>query len=207
MLGAADQDVGLNPDFTQFGHALLTRLCFQFCGSLQVGEQCAVEEEDVAVADFKCELSHRFEERQALDIPDCATEFGDQHIHIVFAALVNPLFDFVGYVGDDLDRGSEIVTAPLFLNDPLVNLPGGQIIEAAEFARGETLVVPEVEVGLGPVVEDIHLSVLEWDSSCPGQRLGRDRTFAGGPSARAARGVRRSLPRSGPFPGRRRRLP
>ncbi len=162
LLGAADENIGLNPDFPEFGNALLARLGLQLCGGLQVGEQCAVEEEDVAVADFERELSHRLQKGQALDIPDRATEFGDQHIHIVFAALVNPFFDFVGHVGDDLDGGSEIVAAPFFLNDPLVNLSGGQVVEAAEFARGETLVVPEVEVGLGPVVQDIHLSVLEW---------------------------------------------
>ena len=62
---------------------------------------------------------------------------------------------------DYLHGLAEVVAPPLLLEDVLVYLPGGQIVEFAELAVGEALIVAEVEVGFSAVVEHIHLAVLE----------------------------------------------
>jgi hypothetical protein len=41
----------------------------------------------------------------------------------------------------------------------LVNLTGGEVVELGEVGVGETLVVTEVEVGFGTVIEYIHFTV------------------------------------------------
>ncbi len=49
---------------------------------------------------------------------------------------------------------------PLLLDDGLVDLAGGEVAVAAERGVGEALVVAQVEVGFGAVVEDVDLAVL-----------------------------------------------
>src|SRR2546427_4077116 len=68
--------------------------------------------------------------------------------------------DLVGDVRDHLDGPAEVITAPLLLDDGEVDLPRRHVVVTRHTARGEPLVVPEVEVGLTAVVGDEHLAVL-----------------------------------------------
>ena len=61
---------------------------------------------------------------------------------------------------DDLDRLAQVVAVPLLLDDRQVDLAGGVVAVAGERGVGEALVVAQVEVGLGAVVEDVDLAVL-----------------------------------------------
>ena len=54
-----------------------------------------------------------------------------------------------------------MAAAPLFRDDRRVDLPGGDIRCLAQIDVEESLVVPDVEVGLGPVVGHEDLTVLE----------------------------------------------
>ncbi len=64
-------------------------------------------------------------------------------------------------MGDDLDGFAEVVAAALLGDDLLVDAAGGEVVVAGELGVGEALVVAEVEVGLGAVVGDEDLAVLE----------------------------------------------
>ena len=77
------------------------------------------------------------------------------------AEAADPGLDLVCDVGDDLHRCPEEVAAPLLLNDGQVHRAGGDVRVAAQVLAGEALVVPEIEVGLSPIVGDEHLAVLE----------------------------------------------
>src|SRR5690606_18336700 len=79
----------------------------------------------------------------------------------VAAHAVDPLFDLVRDVGDDLDGVAEVVAPPLLLDDGEVHGAGGDVGVALQVLAGESLVVAEVEIGLAPVVGDEHLPVLE----------------------------------------------
>ena len=105
-------------------------------------------------------LAHRLEERQPLDVPRRAADLGDQHVDAV-AGLADPRLDFVGDVRDHLHRLAEIVAAALLLDHRLVDLARGQVVQPRQPARGEPLVVPEIQVGLRAVVEHVDLAVLE----------------------------------------------
>ena len=74
--------------------------------------------------------------------------------------LVDTGLNLVGHMRNDLHRFSEVVTATLASQDRFVNLSTGQIIPAVKDAGSEALIVTEIEVGLGPVVEDIDLAML-----------------------------------------------
>ena len=63
--------------------------------------------------------------------------------------------------GNDLDGLAQVVAAPLFQNDLLVDAAGGEVVVARQRRMGEALVVAQVEVGLGAVVGDKDFAVLE----------------------------------------------
>jgi hypothetical protein len=63
-------------------------------------------------------------------------------------------------VGNDLDRGAEIISAPFARDHLRINLAGRDVVALAAGDPCVALVVAEVEIGLGPVVGDVDLAVL-----------------------------------------------
>jgi hypothetical protein len=76
-------------------------------------------------------------------------------------AALDEFLDLVGDVRDHLHRLAEVVAAALLLEHALVDLAGGEVVAALHPRGDEALVVAEVEVGLGAVVGDEDLAVLE----------------------------------------------
>ena len=106
------------------------------------------------------ELADRLEERQRLDVADGAADLDDHHVAVV-GHRADRRLDLVGDVRDDLHRRAEVVAAALLLDHRLVDPAGGDVVLAGRDDVGEALVVAEVEVGLGAVVGDVDLAVLE----------------------------------------------
>jgi hypothetical protein len=163
VLGATDDDVGLDPDLAQLGDRLLGRFGFDFSGGANEGKEGDVDEADIFAPDLERELPEGFEEEVAFNIADCATDLGDDDIDvgIPLGEFVEALFDLVGDVGDELHRFAEVVAAALAFDDILEDLAGSEVVEPGENAVGEALVVAEVEVGLRAVVEHVNLAMLE----------------------------------------------
>src|SRR5688572_3468976 len=158
-IGAAEQDVGLDADRPQVAHAVLRRLGLQLTGGADERDQRQMDIDRVVAADVEAELADGFEEGHALDVADRAADF-DQDDVDVLGRGANRVLDLVGDVRNDLDGAAEVITTPLLLDHRKVDLAGGPVAVAARHHAGEALVVPQVEVGLGPVVSDVHLAVL-----------------------------------------------
>src|SRR3954467_2181250 len=62
---------------------------------------------------------------------------------------------------DDLHGFAQVVAASFLGDDLLVDAPRSEIVIAGKAGMGEALVVAEVEVGLGAIVGDEDLAVLE----------------------------------------------
>ena len=71
------------------------------------------------------------------------------------------MLDLVGDVRDDLDRGAQVVASAFLGDHGAVDLSRGEAVFSRGGHRGEPLVVTEVQVGLGPVIRDDYLPVLE----------------------------------------------
>ena len=69
--------------------------------------------------------------------------------------------DLVGDVRDDLNGVAQVVAAALLGDHAGVDLAGGDVGRPWQLGVEEPLVVPDVQVGLGAVVGDEHLAVLE----------------------------------------------
>src|SRR5215467_11920449 len=97
------------------------------------------------------ELADRFKERQTFDVADGATDLA-QHEVVAFIALSDEVLDGVGDVRNDLNGGAEVIAASLAREDVLIDAAGGNVVVACSGATGKTLVVAEVEIGLGAVI-------------------------------------------------------
>ena len=154
------EDVGLDSDLHQLAHRVLRRLGLELARRGDVRHQREVDEERVLAADFLAELADRLEERQRLDVAHRAADLGDHHV-VPGRGAPDGVLDLVGDVRDDLHGGAEVLAAPLLVDDRLVDPAGGDVVLLGERPVDEPLVVAEVEVGLGAVVGDEHLAVLE----------------------------------------------
>ena len=117
--------------------------------------------DDPVMAEFDTHLANRLQKRQRLDITHRATNLDETDIGIA-GALFDAFNDLIGDVRDDLHRRTEIIAAALLGDDAFVN-PACRVVAVASAFRGtyETLVVPEVKVGLCAIAGHKNLTVLE----------------------------------------------
>ncbi len=111
-------------------------------------------------AQFLPHLANRFHERQRLDVAHRAADFNDRNVNIL-RDLLHSRFNFVGDVRNDLHGLAQIIATPFLGDDLLVEPAGGPVIVARKFGVGEALIVPQVEVGLSPIIGYEHLAVLK----------------------------------------------
>src|SRR5712692_2914186 len=159
-VGAAQERIGLDADPAQLLYRVLRRLGLDLAYALDERHERQVNVAGVVRAELKPHLPHRFEEGQRLDVPDGAADLDDRHFRFARAARDERL-DLVGDMRDHLHGAAEVVAASLFSYHRIVDLAGGEVVVPVHPGRLETLVVAQIEVGLGAVLGDEHLSVLE----------------------------------------------
>ena len=115
----------------------------------------------VVAADLVADLADGLQERQRLDVADRAADLGDDHVDVGTRHAPDAVLDLVGDVRDDLHGVAEVLAAALLGDDVGVDLAGGDVRRAVQLGVEEALVVADVEVGLGAVVGDEDLTVLE----------------------------------------------
>ena len=155
-----DQNVGLNADLPKLADAVLRGLRLGFPRRLEIGHERQMDEQAILLADVERNLPDRLEKRQPLDVAGRSAQLGNHDVDARTGQVPHGGLDFVGDVGNDLDRAAQIFAAALFLDHAEINLARRVVRFARQRAVGETLVMSQVEVGLGAVVEDVHLAVL-----------------------------------------------
>ena len=113
----------------------------------------------IVAAEVVPQLADRLDERQALDVADRPADLADDEVEPVGIGQ-REFLDRIGDVGNDLDGRAEIVAAPLVGDDVAVDAPGGDVVRLLRRHAGEPLVMPEVEVGLRPVVGHVDFTML-----------------------------------------------
>ena len=200
---AADDDVGMDADAAKLVDRVLRRLRLQLAGGIEERHERDVQVDDVLGADLAPELPDRLEERQRLDVADRAADLGDDDVgRGDLLRPPDPRLDLVRDVRDDLDGRAEELALALLAQHGVPDRAGRVARVAREVLVDEALVVADVEVGLGAVLGDEHLAVLERahrarvDVQVRVELLGRD-----GEAARfeetAERGGHDALPQCG----------
>src|SRR5690606_38285232 len=132
----------------------------ELAGGGDVGHQGQVHEHRLVRAAVGADLPDRLQERQRLDVAHGTADLHQGDVEAL-GGRVDAALDLVGDVRDHLHGGAEVVAAALLADHRLVDLAGGDRIPAAQADVDEALVVAEVEVGLGTVVGDVDLAMLE----------------------------------------------
>src|SRR5262249_40653260 len=97
------------------------------------------------------ELPDRLEERQALDVTDRAPDLAQDEIEAL-VAFPDEILDRVGDVGNHLNGGAEVVAAPLFGEDLLIDAAGGDVVVAGRWPAGGGGIMGEGGVGAPPLI-------------------------------------------------------
>ena len=117
---------------------------------------------DVLDAGLAPELPDRLEERQRLDVADGPADLGDHDVdRLGLGDPLDPRLDLVRDVRDHLHGRAEELALALLAEHGVPDPAGGVRRVAREVLVDEALVVADVEVGLGAVLGDEHLAVLE----------------------------------------------
>ena len=119
---------------------MLRGFCLEFAGAVDKGNQRQVNKDRMQGWQLVVELPDRFEKRKAFDIANGAANLA-QHEVDALIAREHELLDFVGDVGNDLDRAAQIVAAALLGQDRLVDPARGDVIALAARLAGEPFVV------------------------------------------------------------------
>src|SRR4051794_9251127 len=160
--GARDDDVRMDTDPPELVDRVLCRLRLQLAGRVDEGHERHVEVADVLGARLAAELPDRLQERQRLDVADGAADLGDDDVAVArLRGATDPLLDLVRNVRDHLHGRAEVLAAPLLTDHALPDRAGGVVRVPREVLVDEALVVADVEIGLGAVLGDEDLAVLE----------------------------------------------
>ena len=158
--GAAQQDVGLDADGAQLLDRVLGRLGLDLAGGADVRHQGQMHEQRVLRPLLHPHLTDGLQERQRLDVAHGAADLDHGDVGAL-GAEPDAGLDLVGDVRDDLHRAPEIVAPALLADHALVDLAGGEVVVTPHACTQEAFVVAQIQVGLGAVVGDIDLAVLE----------------------------------------------
>ena len=127
-----------------------------------------MDECDVFASHTELELSERFDVRGRFNVSNRATEFDDACIWNLVTAvsglmcdIFDPFLNRIGYVGNHLNRFTEVISSAFGFDDFRVNFPCGEIVIFSEVNVEETLVVAKIQIDLAAVVENEHFSVFK----------------------------------------------
>ena len=158
----ADDGVGLQTERAQLLDGVLRGLGLQLAGGADERHQRDVDERAVGAPHLVAQLTDGLQERQRFDVTDGAADLHDHQIGLLrLGERTHPLLDLVGDVRDHLHGLAQVVAAALLRDHRRVDGARGEVGPAVEVGVQEALVVPEIEIRLGPVVQDEDLAVLE----------------------------------------------
>ncbi|MBA7658470.1 hypothetical protein ES703_66425 [subsurface metagenome] len=159
--GAADQNVGLQADLPQALDAVLGGFGLQFVALGNERHQGQVHDEVILPAHFQAELADSLPEGLTLDVAHRAAHLADDQIESAPGIhQLDPPLDLISDVGYYLNGLAQVVAPALPVEDLPVDLAGSGVVEQGHVNVDEALVVAQVQVSLGAVVQDENLSVL-----------------------------------------------
>mmetsp|Transcript_20188 Transcript_20188/g.55927 ORF Transcript_20188/g.55927 Transcript_20188/m.55927 type:complete len:219 (-) Transcript_20188:119-775(-) len=118
--------------------------------------------------DLEQELLQRLQVDGALYVPNCASQFDQTHVRPLLPCvdrspgdIQDPVLDRVSDVRNHLDGFAEVVSRALTFYHLLVYLARGDAMAGCQRDIEKTLVVPQIQIDLPPILENVHLAMLE----------------------------------------------
>ena len=160
-VGAKHQGIRGDAKLTKHHHGMLGGLGLELVCGGDVRHQGDMHEHAVLGTEITANLAGGLEERLGFDIADGTADFGDDHIDIIGSLGAHAGLDLVGDVRDDLHALTEVFAGALLTQHLLIDLTSGDVGLLGEENVKETLVVADVEIGLGAIFGHVDFTVLE----------------------------------------------
>ncbi len=158
--GTENNNVRLNADGEEFLDAVLGRLRLMFMGTDQIRNQGNMDKQAVVSADLRRKLTDGLQKRLALNIADRAAHFNDRYVNIVLP-VIDTGFDFVGNMGDHLNRTPIVIAVALVLQDIPVNSARSNIAVLGQALVDKAFVMAKIQIRFRSVIGYENLSVLK----------------------------------------------
>ena len=159
---AADEDIRLNTQATQFFYAVLGRFSFQFACASYEGNQGYMNVEAVVTANLFFNLADSFEEGQAFDIANSTTNFSDYEISVVFTACTpNAFFNFIGNMGNNLYSTTAIFTTTIFVQNRNIDFASGAAGSFGQVNICKTFIVTQIQVSFCTIIGYENFAMLQ----------------------------------------------
>ncbi len=115
----------------------------------------------ILAAHVAAHLAKSFQERQAFNITYRPAHF-HQHNFCAgsFRYQPNPAFDFIGNMGNHLNRPAQIIAAAFLADHLSVNLSGGHVAYPVQADVNKTLIMSQVQVRFSAIIQHIHFTML-----------------------------------------------
>src|SRR5215467_15210850 len=139
---------------------MLGGFCLQLARGRYEWDQGQMDKYRIFPADIVAQLPDGLEERQRLYVAHCPANLDDNNV-VVVGNRPDCILYFIGYVRDDLYSLAEIVAAPLFCNHRKIYSARSPVVGLSQAGLCESLIVTEVEIGLGAVISDKNLTMLK----------------------------------------------
>ena len=161
MLCTEHQDLWLDAKTLQLLHAHL--------GGLRLQLTCCCQKRHVGKVYIQCarrtqlppELADGLQERLTLNVADSASYLGNDKVKGLLCGIEeNAPLDFIRDVRHYLDGLSQIVAAPLTLDDTQVDTTCCHTVVAGRLYAGKPFVMSQVEIGLHAIGSDVALPML-----------------------------------------------
>src|SRR6187549_1347700 len=112
-----------------------------------------MDEDRIIAPLFITHLTNRLHERQRLNIANRAADLNDENIGLMRVSYSTyGSLDLVGDMRDDLDRLTQVVAASFLFDHGKIDPAARPVVCLRKLGVGESLVMPEIEVGLGPII-------------------------------------------------------
>ena len=161
LIAAQDDDVRSDAHALQFLYGVLGGLGLMLVGTTQERDQGYMNKQAVFMTNLQGDLSDGFQEGLGFNVANGAANFCDDHVRIgLLAHPVDEVFDLVGHMGDDLNRGAKVFAPAFFVQHVPVDLTGGQVGVFVQILVNEPLIVTQVQVRFRTVLGDVDLTML-----------------------------------------------
>ena len=159
-MGAPHQDVRLDAQGQQLFHGVLGGFGFQLPGAGNLDNEGHMDEHHIPQGTLRAHLADGLQEGLGLDVPHGAADLADHHVHVLAGHGVDAFLDLACDVGNDLNRGPQVISSALPVQHGPVDLAGGDGAAAGEVLVHKPLVVAQVQIRLRAVLGDKDLPVL-----------------------------------------------
>src|SRR5437773_2673486 len=120
-----------------------------------------MNEQTVLAADVERNLTNGLKKRKSFNVTDRAAQFRNDDIDVGTGQAPHGRLDLISNMRNDLNRLAQILAFPLFLNDSGIDASRGIIRFTRQGTVSESLVMAQIEVRLGTIIQHVNFAVLK----------------------------------------------